>query len=190
MNLQKAFTEKVQKGIFNPIARVISFNIEDRLADAIGQTWAFYRRKADEGHLVDDALLVHHCKLRAIDLGRSVVPAGGWKCRDVMDPRAHRSGKVEVVELEDGYAVEDGLSPGNKLNSAIDLESWLTNLNERDQAIIGCKLKGMNTSETARELGISITGAYQRERKLGRDLATRAGIPLHEKPKQVRRKAA
>ncbi len=76
-SINATFTNKVRRGIFNPVARNVSgyVDAEDRLQDAIAQTWQLYRRNAEAGRILDDALLVRHCKLRAIDPGRSIVRA-------------------------------------------------------------------------------------------------------------------
>jgi hypothetical protein len=50
MNLQAArskFEGHVRRGIFQPVARHVPHDTEDRMQDAIAQTWAMYCRYAD-----------------------------------------------------------------------------------------------------------------------------------------------
>lgn len=75
-------------------------------------TFELYWRKARAGVLLDDALLVHHCRLRAIDLGRQLV-RGGQRKRDALDPRNYHQRRLEILRL-DGLADEDGELPGEE----------------------------------------------------------------------------
>ncbi len=185
-SINATFANKVRRGIFNPVARYVTGFVdpEDRLQDAIAQTWQLYRRNAEAGRILDDALLVHHCKLRAIDPARSIVPADGIRCQDVYDSRAHKNGTVEVLRLQTdngdseaiGLAAEDQAAPERRLLSAIDLEAWVDDLDEADKKLVGYKHLGMSTADVASETGSDYWHTYRRERQLGHELAARAGL--------------
>lgn len=193
-SINATFANKVRRGIFNPVARYVTGfpDSEDRLQDAVAQTWQLYRRNAEAGRILDDALLVHHCKLRAIDTGRSIVPAEGIRCQDVYDPRAYRSGKVEVLRLHAnsddaesiGLAVEEQSTPERRLLSAIDLEAWVDGLDEADRQLVSYKHLGMSTGDVAAETGSDYWHTYRRERQLGQALADRVGVAVPRKRKR------
>ena len=69
--LCRAFDTKIRRGIFNHVARLLPEDVrEERLQDAIAQTWATYEWYALRGELLDDAILVHSCGQRATDASR------------------------------------------------------------------------------------------------------------------------
>jgi hypothetical protein len=193
--INEEFTKKVKKGIFKPVARYLTNPItaEDRLQDAICQVWLMYSNYVKRGKILDDALLVKKCMWSVGDLGRSFVPAEGRRLRDVYDPRAYRDGHVKVhrVDLLDpceapegespmdvGLAEAEASSPERKMNSAIDLESWVGDLTFRDQALMQRKWLGFETTQTAHDLDLPYAVAWHREKELGKELAARAGVRI------------
>jgi len=93
--LNEQFTDKIKRGIFRPVDRFISdrSEAEDRLQDGICQTWEMFKRYGTEkGVVLDDAILVHSCRLRATDPARRFGGANGATCRnqDVLDPRVYQ----------------------------------------------------------------------------------------------------
>ena len=194
MDIKTEFEEKVRRGIFRPVARHLTNpnTAEDRMQEAVCMTWDTYRRYAEEkGKILDDALLVHICRLKATDLDRHFVPANGRRRRDVMNPRCYHAGEVEVLRLdmvaEDaegygycpqpiGFAEEGLMSPERKWASALDLEDWLEELPERDQTIMTGKMLGETNGEIGAEVGLSHSSVCRRAKELGLKLAARAGI--------------
>ena len=122
------------------------------------------------------------------------VPGGRRRrSQDVLDPRAYRDGKVQVLRingiaddqnaegdksLQVGLAEEMAASPERKINSAIDLEAWIGGLTFRDQALMERKMAGFETSQTAHELGLPYGRTWRREKQLGQELAQRAGVRI------------
>ncbi len=192
--LNKSFDEKVRAGIFQPVARHLTneSTAEDRLQDAVSQTWQMYYRYATEkDNVLHDAILVHYCRRRAVDLDRHFVPADGCRRKDVLDPRAYRDKKVEVHHLdgicEDGegdHALQVGLAevmasaPERKINSALDLESWLRDLSRQEREILKGKVDGFTIAEIASDLGLNSSKVFQEAKRLGLDLAARAGVKI------------
>lgn len=190
----RAFDQKVRRGMFRPVARHVLHHPdpEDRLQDAIAQTWEMYARYAERGVVLDDAILVHSCRQRAVDLARHFVPSDGTRrYHDVCDQRAYRDGKVEVFRLdwpfedEDGdegslqpvgYAEEQCPSPERKLNSALDLENWLDGLTARDRSIMEGRMAGYGLPRIAVDLGLSTSTIFAKTKALGLELAHRAGV--------------
>jgi hypothetical protein len=203
--INEQFAEKVANGIFKPVIRHISGNDpEERLAEAVAMTFELYARKARQGVLLDDALLVHHCRLRAIDLGRQLVH-GGQRKRDALDPRNYHQGRVEILRL-DGVADEDGELPGEeqgdlviglaegladdpsaKIISAIDLASWAGTLPSADRAVLAARYQGHTLQEMAEAMDSSISAIFSRLKRLGGELAQRAGVTI--KPKARKRRS-
>ena len=195
--INKQFSRKVRAGIFNPVRRHLTNNLtaEDRWQDAVAQTWWMFSRYAtDKGKILDDGILAHSCRQRAVDLDRHFVPADGtWRNQDVFDPRAYRDGKVEMLKIdvtqEDGGAEgERGLhvgfaealasNPGRKIRSAIDLESWIGGLSHRDRYIMEARMAGHSLGQIAHELDVSTSNIFARARELGLELAARAGVGI------------
>jgi hypothetical protein len=205
--LNRQFTQKVQRGIFNPVKRhlKIEHEAEDRFQDALCQTWwAFYRYAVEKGKILDDALLVHSCRQRAVDLDRNFVPADGRRAGDVLDLRSFRDGRVVVhrvdvldpsealegeAPMEVGLAEAEAASPEKKLNSALDLQTWIGDLTFRDQALMRRKMEGYDTAQVAHEMGTPYLVIWKRVRELGRELAQRAGVKIggtKSRPKRPR----
>lgn len=195
------FEQKVRAGIFRPVIRFITAgDPEERLAEAVAMTFELYARKATAGVLLDDALLVHHCRLRAVDLGRHLV-RGGQRARDAMDPRNYHRGRLELLRIdglpgedgdfkgeEDGNVIiglADGLAhdPTPKIVSAIDLARWAETLREHDRALLAARYAGCTLSEMATAMDSSISGVFVRLKLLGGELAHRAGVAIPKRPR-------
>ena len=147
---------------------------------------------------MDDALLVHAARLRAEDLSRQIVPAGG-KARKgcVMDLRNYIEGKVEVLRLNQilrdqgeckllGLAESLTANPVRKIVSAIDLEAWISSLPEDDQVLLSMRMAGHRLKSIARRLGIRTERAWSRCRRLGHELAERAQLEIPVSRQRVR----
>ena len=204
--INMAFEEKVRRGMFAPVARHVANHPdpEDRLQDALCQVWLMYRDRIIERDLVlDDPILVHACRQRAVDLARHFVPSGGTRRYwDAMDQRAYRDRKVEVFRLdawveddsEDenkpeqiGLAVEECGSPEHKLNSALDLESWIDGLTARDASIMEGRMAGFTLEQIGHDLGMSTSVVCKKARVLGSELASRAGVKIAERKRSSSR---
>jgi hypothetical protein len=163
---------------------------EDRSQEALALVYEQYRRHAEQGHILDDALLVHAARLRAEDLGRQIVPCDGVARRTcVMDVRNYIDGKVEVLRLDKivedrgevdflGLAEAMAANPVRKLVSAIDLGAWLGGLSENDQVLMAMRMAGHRLKPIAKRLGISTSAAWSRCRELGHELAERAHVEV------------
>lgn len=198
------FQEKVLRGIFRPVSRHLPpSEAEDRLSEGIALTFELFAQHARRGVKLDDALLVHHCRLRAADPGRHLV-RGEHSALDVLDPRPYLTGQVEVVHIdglpdqdggfpgeEDGgvvVGVADGLAqdPTASLVSAIDLGRWAATLPERDRALLVARYEGRTISEAGAAIGASTSRAFARLRQLGQELAARAGVTIARKARKAR----
>jgi hypothetical protein len=169
-DLRGEFENKIRRGIFNPVARLLPEDVrEDRLQDAIAQTWAMYERYAERGEILDDAILVHSCGLRATDSSRYYVPCDGYqRKRDALDPRNFMAGHVEVLRFGDfdaddelrgpdedeapvgfGLAEATSANPTRRIISAINLAAWLAELPAEDRHMIELRAAGYGLEETA-----------------------------------------
>jgi hypothetical protein len=171
---RKMFDEKVRRGIFNPVFRHVPFDAEDRMQDALGLTWRLFAQHAADGELLDDALLVHSCRLRAIDLSRHV--AGGCSKRDALDPRNRMV--VELVHIDGGdigWAEPFDANPLKKIISALDLGLWVSGLDEQDRRLLELRMAGHTLEEIGGELDMSTSTVCKRCRELGQVLALETG---------------
>ncbi len=163
---RKLFDQKVRKGIFNPVNRHLSLEPEDRMQTAVGLVWKLYAEHAADGEVLDDALLVHACRLRAIDWSRHLGPGGSKK--DICDPR----NKQERLTLEDiGYARWLKHDPTSAITSALDLGRWYNSLEEGDQELLELRVRGETLKGVGRALGKSTSWVFSRCKKLGEELA-------------------
>ena len=189
VSARDSFGVKVAAGMFNPVARHLREDIrDDRLADGIGLTFVMFMRYAERGVVIDDALLVHACHMRAIDLSRRVAGAhGAQPKRDVLDERNFHDGKLEVLHLglelgEDdggvGYAAAMINNPTNNIVSALNLESWLDGLCEEDRLMLALRQAGHTLNEIGLQLAASTSAVCARLRALGHELADRIGHVL------------
>jgi len=196
--INEEFADKVRRKIFHPVKRhlKIEHEAEDRWQDAVAQVWAMYSRYAARGEILEDALLVHACRLRATDMNRRFVGTMGSRCtnQDVMDPRAYRDGHVWLYRLggihdeeqadETDRALEVSLSetaaedPEQRWISAIDLESWIGAQTFQDQGLLSGKMEGKTTKEVAHESRLPYMVAWRKTRNLGHELADRAGVEI------------
>jgi hypothetical protein len=190
-SIRSSFDEKIRRGMFRPITRRLHADMaEDRSQEALALVYEQYRRHAEQGHVLDDALLVHAARLRAEDLGRQIVPCDGVARKTcVMDVRNYIDGKVEVLRLDKIVADHDeadmlGLAeamannPARRIVSAIDLEAWLAELPAEDRALLSMRMAGHGWTEIGAALGISGSSAWSRCRNLGRALAERAHVAV------------
>ena len=185
MNPQSArlkFEGHVRRGIFRPVARHITHDAEDRLQDAICQTWATYQRYAQRGQDLEPAILVHACRLRAQDIGRHFAGGGTQKKRDAYDERNFLQERVALVDIDApdreadasvilGFAEAMSTNPTHKLNSAIDLSCWLKTLEPGDRKMLELRAAGHTWAQTGAAVGTTLRSAYGRCRKLGTELA-------------------
>jgi hypothetical protein len=175
-----AFALKVERGIFDPVARHLREDLrDDRLAEGVALTFEKYAKEAEQGVLLDDALLVHVCRLRATDLSRRVAGAGGCHPkRDVYDPR----NKLELVPSEDvGYARRLRHDPTLAITSALDLGRWFHALDVEDQELLRLRARGDTLGEIGRAIGRSTSWVFARCKRLGEELAENAGIGMEER---------
>ena len=201
--IREQFEKKVRAGIFRPVIRHITGNDpEERLAEAVGMTFELYARKAKAGVVLDDAVLVHHCRLRAIDLGRQLVK-GGQRLRDAMDPRNFHRGRVEMLRIdglpdedgdfkteEDGNVViglADGLAqdPTPRIIGAIDLADWARSLPDSGPSRACCPLQGPHASGDRRGDGLLHHGRLRPAEAAGRGAGPPGRRHHHEEAAQA-----
>jgi hypothetical protein len=190
VQLCEAFEAKVRRGIFRPIGRFLMGypdGGEDRLQEAVCTSWDLYRRHGLRGDVMDDALLVHACRLKAVDTSRHFVPGDGThrNC-DALSPHAYHKGKVRAVLSVDDTDTTPNLldsvypvrNPTRDIISGIDLKSWVAELSDDDRTILEARMAGEDLTTTGNLVGVSAATACRRLRALGLDLAGRCGIRI------------
>jgi hypothetical protein len=198
MEVRSEFDKKVRRGIFNPVARHITnlADQEDRLQEAICTTFEMAARNAERGQVLDDGILVHSCRQRAVDLGRRFVQDDAQPRRDVMHPMNCSQGMVEVYRL-DGLLDDDGdfvaqdeveallpglatalqVNPQRDIISAVDLEAWVASLPPGDRDLLAMRLAGLTLADIAEQFDVSVSKVFSCLKVLGLLLADRAGLP-------------
>lgn len=198
--LREEFGKKVERRMFEPVRRLLHVEQDDRMQEGVGMTYEQFVGKAEKtGELMDDALLVHICKVRATDFSRHLA-RGNHTLRDASDQRNYHLGRTELVHL-DGLPDDDGEfhaegdgsiqlglaqhlsdNPVENVVSAIDLLGWLRSLDAEDVELLVLRQRGHTIEEIAEATGLSMSVAFKRLRELGHELADRAGLPVAKKP--------
>lgn len=200
--LRSRFTDLVQRGVFNPVARhIVGNDREDRLQDAVAQCWESYCRYAERGIHLDTPLLVRMTHLRAIDPGRRFC-RGGQPRRDAMNVQNYLAGRTEVLHLDGIVSELDGgvgdrdvalqaawfaatsNNPDDELAATVDLETWLADLGDADRRLLAGRIAGHSLQELASRFDRSVTSVFQRLRHLGTELARHAGVTVPSKPRR------
>jgi hypothetical protein len=192
--LNLAFEQKYRRGMFNPVKRFLTNqpDPEDRFADAVAQAWHMYTRYAlEKDTILDDALLVNGCRLRAIDLGHRFVPGRGRR-RDAMGESAYQMDGIDANHLDGeienvpefwntadqlGFANGAG-SPEPHWISRLDLERWLANRTDDERAIWSGRFAGLNNQEIGKQIQASHGTVCRRARQLGRELAEAVNVEI------------
>jgi predicted RNA polymerase sigma factor len=111
--IRSEFDQKVKRGMFEPVMRHLR-NLaarEDPLQEAICMTFETAVRYAERGQVLNNAILVHSCRLRAVDLTRRFVRDDAQPARDVPHPMNYTQGKVEIYRLDGMMDGDGGLHP-------------------------------------------------------------------------------
>jgi DNA-directed RNA polymerase specialized sigma24 family protein len=197
--LRSSFNDKVKRGLFRPVARHITnlADAEDRLQEAVCMTFEMAARYAERGQVLNDAILIHSCRLRAVDLGRRFVRNDAQPRRDVLHPQNFTQGTVAVYRI-DGMLDDDGdfiaqdevealvpglatalqVNPQRDIISAVDLEAWVNALAPADRELLAMRQAGATLADIAEHLDLSISKVFSRLKTLGLILADRAGLPV------------
>ncbi len=194
--VRQQIAELYRRRAFHPISRYLpDEHREDRLAEAIGLTLAMALRHAARGQHLNDALLVHHAKLRALEFSRHLVGSKG-RGRDVLNQANYVRGRTEVLYLEHvapdddgdvggegdraliGMALSGNVDPSEKLASGIDLERWLASLADIDRELLAKRAAGYTLKEIGTSMEMSISDVCARCHKLGVELAGAAELPV------------
>lgn len=197
-DIKEKFGIMVKKGVFKSVARFISSDTEERLAEGIAQVFELYRRNALQGVELEPAILVCACRRRAVDLSRHLAK-GSNKLTDVMSPRAFHQGRVELLHV-DGLPGDDGevdgegdheieatvfdrenANPTVTIISTISLGEWLAKLTDEDVRLVALRLQGHGLVEIASEVGKAVSTVCHRLQQLGEDLAAHAHLPVPKK---------
>ena len=141
--------------------------------------------------MLPDAILVRYAQWRAGDHGRQFVPAdGAQRLCDAMNPHAYHLGRVEVHHVdffdegehhEDhaiGLALAECSNPERKVNSAIDLDAWLSGLAGRDRVLLAMREAGCTLNEMSTATSRDPTTVCTRITALGHELAQRVGVEV------------
>jgi DNA-directed RNA polymerase specialized sigma24 family protein len=202
--VQQQFAGLMARRAFEPVRRHLTgSDADDRLAEGIGMVWEMALRKAQQGVRLDDALLVHAVRLRAIEIRRQFVK-GGQPRRDALHRANYSDGRTEVFHIEE-FEDEDGAwpregdvglqvawlsavthDPSHAILSALDLESWLDGLDVRDRSLLAGRYAGLGLEELANREGCSVSSTFSRLRRLGRDLSGIAAVPVPKKTRGAR----
>jgi hypothetical protein len=161
--VRDSFAQKLAAGIFAPVNKHITADHEDRYQEAISKTFEVFKRNAERGKVMDDALLVHAARVRANDLDHRFAGAAGARPKgDVFDARNYLRGRLEVLRIDGhgernggsqlgfGLADETSLNPTHRFISAIDLRKWLAGLPEIDQDMVGMRAAGRQLAARVR----------------------------------------
>ena len=198
--VRQQIADLVRRGAFKPIARFLRAEIcEERIAEAIGLTLQMAIRHAANGRRFDDALLVHHARLRALEPSRHLCPSRGRGC-DALNQENFIKGRTEVLSIDGvsdesggegdaqliGLALNGNPNPADVLASALDLQSWLADLSKRDRRLLELRSSGLTLQEICTTLDLSISTVFSRCKQLGIALAEAADLSVPGKQRRTR----
>ena len=181
-----AFTEKLEAGVLDKLPATITNEVhrEDRVAEAVALVWeAFSRKAVEDDEVMDDALMFHAARLRAVDYARHFVRRGRRRCLDVLDPRAYHRGHVEVhhIDLQRETDLQcpsdhlDVLAAAGRVNRItpeqeaafrLDGRSFLDELPETDRELLSRRAAGEKLAGIGSKLGWSTTKTCRRLKAL------------------------
>lgn len=205
--VQEQFAGLMARRAFEPVRRHLTgSDADDRLAEGIGMAFEMAMRKAQQGVRLDDALLVHAVRLRAVEIRRQFVK-GGQPRRDALHRANYTDGRTEVFHI-DGFEDEDGVwsregdvalhaiwfaaaswNPELILAAAVDLKNWLVSIGQEDRHMLAARLAGYSLQEIASKTDRSTSAVFARLRVLGTELAQRAGIEVKKRSRVRQRRA-
>jgi hypothetical protein len=152
--LQAAFMESYGK-IEGHARRKFNYLHGDDLDEAVAETvalaWAAYHRLFIQGRAIEGkrgGVAIFSAK--SVAFGSQLV--GQHPVNDVMSP-AGRAGHCLGPPREDEWV--DDESPAALATFRVDLEEWLSGLDDRPRAVAEQLLSGLNTVEVARLQGVS-----------------------------------
>ncbi len=206
--INASFSEMVEDKIFDPVKRHLgdAFDAEDRFQEGMCMIYDDYRRAAERGKPTDRAALVYGLKLKSFDVTHRFTRTGHGRRRDVLGSPACVLDGIKVLRFdgladeEDGPYDDLGVSHDNpmsfvtevslrqtadvenRLNSAIDLEEWLADLDSTDRDILQGRMEGRAGTEIAEWVGMSMSNCYRRLKELGRQLAVDTGMTCYLEP--------
>jgi hypothetical protein len=188
------FDAMVRRGLFRACERFVPYgpDHEDRVAEGLAMTWCWFERQVVAGRRPDVALVRHVARRRMVDrshrfLGGDHRPRRDPFDRQGLDVEMRRLDAIAEHDDEGDERREDpfvGLArlgvqdPTANLLSAMDLDAWLDMLASADRDLVELRGAGMTFKEIGKATGRSLTGAFHRARRLGCELAQRAGLSV------------
>lgn len=206
--VQQQFSGLMRRRAFEPIRRFLTgTDADDRLSEGIAMAYEAALRKAAQGVLMDDALVVYAARLRAIEIRREFV-RGRQPRRDALHRANFTDGRTEVFHLDGLLNEDDGwqsegdvglqaawlaatsMDPAEQIAAAIDLGTWLSSLGDGDRDLLAGRMAGHTLQELAWRTDASVSSTFKHLRDLGKDLAQHAGILLVKKKRKPRGRTA
>ncbi|MBI5488782.1 MAG: hypothetical protein HY905_15715 [Deltaproteobacteria bacterium] len=188
------FESIVRSGALRVCERAVYYSndCDDRVQEGLAQCWAWFRQQAMLGHTPDVALVVHVAKLRTKDRGRRFVSGDGTRWGEdvyIQQERGVDLRRLDGVPDHDddderhedrslGLARPGIASPEANVLSAMDLGAWFATLSATDGDMLELRYEGFGLEEVGKATGRSTVGVFRRCRRLGVELAERAGISL------------
>ena len=115
-DVRALFDYKVRSGLFARLGRHAQKHIrEDRMQDAIGMTWIFFRDAAMRGEIPGDGLLYNYCSNRVRERGPRLARSGEpTKARAVTSVDGLLGLSLDVDAMVDVNAAVDSLCPEDR----------------------------------------------------------------------------
>jgi hypothetical protein len=190
------FEQLVKSGALRACERHVAgaHDAEDRVAEGLGLTWKWYQGEVAKGNNPDLALVRHACRMRTVDRSHRLDSGDRRRWPQCVYQQAGRGAielrRLQFVELEDdrfeedlsvGLAEPGAVDPTPKLDSALDLESWLGTLSARERTMLALRQAGYGLEAIGRKLKCTSSTTWKDLRDLGRELADRAGITIERR---------
>jgi biotin operon repressor len=201
VDARRKFGALVAAGALKACERHVAgaYDAEERIAEGVAMTWAWYVKQIALGREPQLALVRHCCRMRTVDRTHRLDSGDHTHWQQDVFYQQGRNGvelrRLVLLECEDDRVEEDpnlGLAapgcadPSDHMNSALDLEAWLGQLSAQERQLLALRQAGYGLEVIGRRLKCTSSTTWKNLQDLGRELADRAGITIEKRRRRSR----
>jgi DNA-directed RNA polymerase specialized sigma24 family protein len=198
---RRSFEGLVRSGALDAAAGLVASapDREDRVAEGLAMTWAWYSRRVREGCPPGLALIRYVVRLRTVDRRRRFVSGDHAHWRS--DVYARRGIDIDLRPIDDridedsaddeggwredrslGTARPGVADPATSILSGLDLDPWFDGLDADGRQMVTMRMEGYPLRQIADAIGCSAPNVLRRLRRLGRKFAAAVSAAVPGEP--------